>query len=343
MVKVSVIVPVYNAEKYIDACIASIIASTLENIEIILVDDGSTDNSYERCKSYAANDKRIKIVRQKNQGAGVARNKGLEIATGQYIGFVDSDDYIEPDMYERMYNAVINTNADIALCGVYIHNKDNDISKSYLPFKSGEVLDKKVLEDTIIPLMIAPEKEQDTKKIITRAMWCRIFKKDLIEKYSIRFTNHKNGQDTLFTLNATCKAESLIIVTDNLYHYRNNIGITLSKGYTDDVYDRLLAVRNEVVKIVDEANLLTKVQERIKQMERHDVFWVARIIVLNCNQEFFQKIKKLNNLLKRSETKKTFKNIDISTLPFQQRVLYLLLRNQLAIILYLAIRWKYRK
>lgn len=115
---VSVIVPVYNVEKYIDKCIESIQKQTLDNIEIILVDDGSTDLSGKKCDAYLT-DNRIKVIHKKNGGISEARNFGIRAATAPYVGFVDSDDYIAVDMYEVLYKRITEENADIAFCGMY--------------------------------------------------------------------------------------------------------------------------------------------------------------------------------------------------------------------------------
>lgn len=118
MTLISVIVPVYKAEKYIERCICSILRQTFQNIEVILVDDGSPDKSGEICDMWALKDKRIKVIHQKNAGAGAARNAGLRVAKGEYIGFVDSDDWIEPQMYEVMYNAIEKYSADVGMCNI---------------------------------------------------------------------------------------------------------------------------------------------------------------------------------------------------------------------------------
>ena len=115
--KLSIIVPVYNAAPYLPACIESILNQTLTDIEILLIDDGSTDSSGAICDVYAAKDKRINVVHKKNGGVSSARNAGLALATGEYVGWVDADDYIEPDMFEYLYKLAINYKADIAECG----------------------------------------------------------------------------------------------------------------------------------------------------------------------------------------------------------------------------------
>ena len=114
---ITIIVPVYNVEKYLRRCLDSIIGQTYQNLEILCIDDGSTDSSGEICKQYAAQDERIKVLRQENHGVSAARNKGLDAATGEYIAFVDSDDYIEADMIGRLYQALASAGAECAICG----------------------------------------------------------------------------------------------------------------------------------------------------------------------------------------------------------------------------------
>ena len=115
---ISVIIPIYNVEAYLDECIASVIAQTYSNLEIILVDDGSPDNCPQMCDEWAAKDSRIRVIHKENGGLSDARNAGIDIATGEYIAFVDSDDWIEPEMYEIMLAALKNENADICACNI---------------------------------------------------------------------------------------------------------------------------------------------------------------------------------------------------------------------------------
>ena len=118
MVKISIIVPVYNTAKYLDKCIQTLIKQTLEDIEIIFIDDGSEDGSAEILKNYAKNDKRISILNQNHKRQGAARNYGLSIAQGEYIGFVDADDWVELDMFEKLYYPAKETDSDIVMCSM---------------------------------------------------------------------------------------------------------------------------------------------------------------------------------------------------------------------------------
>ena len=124
MAKVSIIVPVYNVEQYLHRGIESLLNQTLKDIEIILIDDGSKDNSGRICEEYSKTDKRIKFVSKINGGVSSARNEGIRISTGEYVAFMDPDDWVEPDMYENMYNQAKSTNSDSAICNYYVDNKD---------------------------------------------------------------------------------------------------------------------------------------------------------------------------------------------------------------------------
>ena len=118
MPEISVIVPVYNCEKYIGKCIESILNQTFKDLELILIDDGSADESGKICDEYKIQDKRVKVIHEKNSGVSIARNVGINVAKGKYIGFVDSDDYLAPDMYESLYENLMKSHADVAICGI---------------------------------------------------------------------------------------------------------------------------------------------------------------------------------------------------------------------------------
>lgn len=344
MITISIIVPIYNCEQYLRLCLDSILRQTLRDFELILVDDGSTDSSYNICEEYLNKDRRIKLLTQENMGAWSARNTGLKIANGNYIGFVDADDYIVETMFEKLYTAITKVNAEIAMCQAISHDNGGRVSYSYNSFDSGELLDKDIIKNEVLPLMIAPEKENEIGKKLLLPMWCRIFKKELLINNQIKFRNHKNGQDALFSIEATCKANSMVIIDEFLYHYRNDIGITLSKGYTEDRYDRLIALKNDIIKVIKENGIYSNsIEKRINQSKRHNVFWVARVIVSKGNnQSFFEKMKSLNNLLKRNEAKQAFSDVNLSMLPIQHKALYIMMKYRCSLFLQIAIKWKFK-
>lgn len=135
--QISLIIPVYNVENYIIRCLESTIHQTYINLEIILVDDGSTDNSGKICDEYALSDKRITVIHQTNQGLSMARNNGIDVATGDYISFIDSDDWIEHDMYEFLYHNLIQYKADISMCKF---KAINELGEEFIMFQKQDSL-----------------------------------------------------------------------------------------------------------------------------------------------------------------------------------------------------------
>lgn len=219
--KVSVIVPVYNVEKYLKECLDSLVNQTLKNIEIILVDDGSTDSSAEICEEYAKNDSRIKIIKQQNQKQGAARNRGLNEAKGEYVGFVDSDDWIDLDFYEKLYNSAVENNADIACANIYRVRKH---------IKKYRIHYKKVLTATNIQDKIKICADQ--KKFFF-SIFNRIYKNEKIQEKNIRFVENKAFEDVEFSARALFYLDKLVTVPDTRYYYRLTPGSTINSEISE--------------------------------------------------------------------------------------------------------------
>ncbi len=201
---ISVIIPVYNMQQYLKQCIDSVINQTYKNLEIILVDDGSTDDSPNICDEYALKDNRIKVIHKQNSGVSSARNAGLDIAKGDYIGFVDSDDFISSDMYETLYNAIIKTDAQFVLCNWFKGNDDNWVE--YKNFPKTENITRNDALEIFIGYMFVVNK---------------LFKKSFITDF--RFSEvQEYGEDLLFCFNAFLKVESVVCVNKPQYYYRLN-------------------------------------------------------------------------------------------------------------------------
>ena len=194
---VSVIVPIYNTEKYLDRCIKSIVNQTYKNLEIILVDDGSTDNCPSICDNWAKIDSRINVIHQKNSGVSAARNAALDLASGEYIGFVDSDDFIEPDMYSLLVQKSVDTDAGCASCGFvfdYIDGRDSVLIKSEDFVLNGE----DILKNYIADKLIRPE---TANKIYKKSLFDNVrfnpdihYAEDLLINYEL-LKNAKTARD----------------------------------------------------------------------------------------------------------------------------------------------------
>lgn len=213
MPQISVIIPVYKVEQYIKKCLDSVLNQTLLDTEIIIVDDGSPDNCYEIIKEYSEIDCRVKIVRKDNGGLSSARNAGLDIATGEYIAFVDSDDWIEPDMLECMYEAASNCGADVVICNYRMIYDDKVKDRAF-----------KLANETInIEKIGLPEYfyKYFFPSIHGHAVWNKIYKRDIIEKNSLRFENNREifSEDLLFNLYIFCHIKKICSVDGIFYNY----------------------------------------------------------------------------------------------------------------------------
>ncbi len=203
---ISIIVPVYNVEAYLKRCIESILNQTYKDIEIILVDDGSTDNSSKICDEYKNKDKRIKVIHKVNGGLSSARNRGLDIAKGKYIGFVDSDDYISPKMYEILYKELINNNADISACDDVVFQKKEAVFNIVDDYKI-EIYNKYDAMKELISL---------TNHVDSTA-WNKLYKKSLFNK--VRYPNGFIYEDIGTTFKLINKIKKIVYVDLKLYAY----------------------------------------------------------------------------------------------------------------------------
>ena len=217
---VSVVVPVYKVEKYLDRAVTSLLGQTYRNLEIILVDDGSPDRCPEMCDDFARLDSRVKVLHQNNRGVSAARNSGLDIVTGQYLTFLDSDDYLDAGAIETMVSKLESTNADVVCCGSVIvdecenvcgYNKcDNEIEAT------GPDVAKMMLSD-VFPYNFS---------------WGKLFKKSLFD--GIRYPKGRIYEDNATTYRAVAKAERVVCIPDCLYRYfRSREGNTTSELSSD--------------------------------------------------------------------------------------------------------------
>lgn len=212
--KVSVVVPIYNVSAYLKECLDSLLSQTLNCLEIILIDDGSTDGSGDIVDKYASLDKRIVAIHQNNSGYSSAVNKGIELATGEYIGIIESDDFVEPDMFEKLFLAASSNNADIAKGMFYVYNSTKNPKNRVFKNPCG------------VDLFLAPDSifsPKDWPQIIAfhSSIWSSIYKKELIKKTRIPSSTGASYQDLPFMMSIMTKAKKIIVVKKPFVHWRN--------------------------------------------------------------------------------------------------------------------------
>lgn len=226
MPELSIIVPVHNCEKYIEKCINSILNQTFKDFELILVDDGSSDNSGKVCDYFNETDSRIKVIHQKNMGVSVARNVGLDISNGKYIGFIDGDDYIEKDMYEFLYSNIKKYEAEVAICGIENIFIKNDGSEKLI-HQTSDFSGVKILNGE------EAFSESLKSKIFSVNPVNKLFDKKLFE--GERFPEGKISEDAFIIPSILLKAKKVVCKADIKYYYvRHENSITTSSFFEKD-------------------------------------------------------------------------------------------------------------
>lgn len=241
MAKVSVIVPVYNVEKYLKRCLDSLINQTLSDIDIICINDGSKDSSLQILEQYAQKDSRIVIYNQENSGLSVARNTGLEHASGEYIGFVDSDDWVDLDFYEKLYNSAKNNNADIAVAD-FIREHPNKKPKRL-----------KLKEEKIYT---TPEDKFMICKVHREGcVWNKIYRTEFIHFINLKFVPKMYYEDRDFTIRSLYFSKKLVTTPNTYYRYFVNPKSIVNKrrNYIQD--EHYILVRQQVLQFIKEHNI----------------------------------------------------------------------------------------
>lgn len=218
---VSVIIPVYNQEKYLEECLKSVCQQTLQNLEIICIDDGSTDSSLSILKRYQSKDSRITVLSQKNGGAGTARNLGMKLATGTYLSFLDSDDRFEPTMLEKMVKSIEQDHSDVVVCRCNCFDAVAGTIKP-MPWSIREDLlpDRRPFS--------SKEVKRDFFELFVWWPWDKLFRKSFIDSLKIRYQQLRTTNDLFFVCASVLMAERISCITDILVHQRINLNTSLS-------------------------------------------------------------------------------------------------------------------
>ena len=253
--KVSVIIPVYNCEAFLPECIDSLRGQTMQEIEMIFVCDASPDDSLSILRRYEAQDSRIRVIAfEENRGVSAARNAGIEVASGEYVIFCDSDDWIEPDMYARLYAMAQESDSDIAFCRVfkdYAHKQEN----VPLGFATGTRFDEQAIRETLIPAMLSKETDSDDLPLSGYTPR-NLFRREVLEKHRFR-EEIRYAEDLLFIIECMLDSRAAVAVDEAYYHYRFH-GASVTKRYSahvpkshdlsNDAIEALLADHPECVR-----------------------------------------------------------------------------------------------
>lgn len=274
--KVSVIVPIYNAEKYIHQCVDSILAQTLKDIEIILINDGSKDRSGKIIEEYAKNDSRIVSIHHPNRGYGFAVNYGIEVAKGDYIAIVESDDWIDPNMYEVLYKKAVETNVDIVKSNFFKYFSKKNLNKIY-----------NIVPEDYANMVFCPI---DRQKIFLSqsSIWSGIYRRDFLKQNDIKFLESPGAsyQDTGFNCKALSRAKNIYLLEEAFLHYRQDNENSSVKS-TGKIYC-ICEEWKEVERYLKENKIYEKLKYLLPQLKYKGYLWNFNRLNYPSDWQFLQ-------------------------------------------------------
>lgn len=312
--KISIIIPVYNTEKYLKRTIESVLNQTIKDIEIILVDDKTPDNAGRICDEYAKANKNIRVIhKEKNEGLGMARNTGMNIANGEYIAFLDSDDTVDSKFYEKLYNSAQKYNSDIAMGQIKFLVGEKEVEKNNL--------DKEKYEGNEIINIILRRYFGNSKENITPSATRAIYKRMLLEKYKIKFCSEREfrSEDLIFQIDIIPKCKIISYDKSAIYFYNNENMSSLTRKYDETRFKRDKILAEEVDRKLKEINLYEKMKDGttwifignvrvcIKQEKNNNKETAIENIKNICNDKQVEKALKVN--IERTVKQKIFDNL----------------------------------
>ena len=321
---VSIIVPVYNVEDYLEKCLDNLICQTYENIEIILIDDGSTDKSSQICDEYAAKDS-IAVIHKTNEGVSAARNDGLKAANGQLIMFVDSDDWIETDTCEIAVSAMEESGADVVMWSYISENNGNQSPKTIFGsdtvFEGTDVTEK--LHRRLFGLMgeeLAHPEYADS----LCPVWGKLYKKELILNNNISFVGLSeigSYEDGLFNIEVFLQVKKAVYFNKCLYHYRKENTSSVTSGYRKDLFEKWQNLFDLMQKYIDKNNLSSDYQSALNNRIALSILGLG-LNIMSCNCSAVKKIKMIKEIIKSERYKKAYKDLCFNYFPVHWKLFY---------------------
>lgn len=322
---ISIIIPVYNVEKYLSKCLDSVINQTYKNLEIICINDSSQDDSLKILERYAEIDSRIKVIVKENEGVSEARNRGLDVSNGEYIMFVDADDWIYLNMCELMYSEMQKNKADVVMCDYMKEfsdkTKQNHTYDSDLYFSKDEVYHK--LYRRMIGLY-EDELSQPEKADNLCTIWAKLYKRNIIEENNIRFYDiRKIGtyEDGLFNLDVFKCSSSAFYVAKGLYHYRKDNGNSITTIQNKNIQAQHEKIHDYMLDYIDKYQLSDEFSAALKNRIALELLGYGLNIIGN-DENSIKKIKEIKKIISNDRYKQAYKQLKIEYMPIHWKVFY---------------------
>lgn len=335
---ISIIVPVYNAERYLAKCISSLLNQTLQNIEIICVNDGSTDNSLSILKGYDNN--KIVIVDKNNCGVSDARNSGLNVARGNYIMFVDSDDWIEAETCEMAYDSIVREQADIVMWSYITETFERSTPKTIFPQNS--IFFKQQVDEKLHRRFIGVVKEELAHPELADALcpvWGKLYKREVIDKANVRFVDLKEigtYEDGLFNLEVFRYANKVVYLRDCFYHYMRASSGSVTSGYRKELFFQWKNLFNRLQMYINTNNLPEIYNEALSNRIALSILGLG-LNVLQSDKNIFNKRREVKDILVDRQYRTACKKLQFEYFPIHWRIFYRAAKYGSSEIIYLLL------
>lgn len=338
MPKVSIVIPVYNMEKYLPRCMDSIFAQTLMDWEVLLVDDGGSDASVSMCDAYAKKDDRVKVLHKENGGLTSAWKAGSRLAQGDYIGYVDSDDYIEPKMYERLYEEAVKENADIACCGLKHVYEDGEHEEwnEQMEFERTVFTPGELVEE-LFPVLINDGRFFGRHLQPNRVT--KLVKRELVQK-NLSLCNDKVsiGEDYQFSLCMFLDAKKVVVVKDFFpyIYYMNHSSMTMK--YDEDYMDKIQIMSENLARISEEKGIYDLKPQIQNDFLCLTVLHIKGGIYKKRNAPYKEHRKDMERVRNREDVKRALYGHTMDKLTLAEKLFLFFLRHRMYFCIYVAVK-----
>lgn len=340
---VTVVIPIYNTQQYLNRCIESVINQTYKSLEIILVDDGSPDDCPKICDEWAKRDGRIKVIHKQNQGLGMARNTGIDNATGDYICFFDSDDYIEPDTIEKCVEAASDHNADVVAFGHDDVLPDSTVLATHIPCDESRLVCGKEIVEFLLPMCLSSNVRNYEKWDLSFSAWNKLFSLSVIRNANWRFVSEREiiSEDFYSLTELYCQINRVYLLNDVLYHYTVNMA-SLSRSYRPDRFEKIKGFNAAMISLCEKMGIIELLKQPIADVSFGFSIGAMKQIVA-ADFSLKHRYSELKRVVRDDTLQQILKTISYKEVNIKKRMLYSAIKHKTVWLCFLLVHLKNKR
>lgn len=340
---VSIVIPIYNTQQYLDRCIKSVINQTYKSLEIILVDDGSPDDCHKICDEWAKKDGRIKVIHKQNQGLGMARNTGIDNATGDYICFFDSDDYVAPDTIEKCVAAAFAHNADVVAFGHDDVLPDGRVIATHIPCSDSRLFCGKEIVEFLLPMCLSSNVRSYENWDLTFSAWNKLFSLSVIQNAGWRFVSEREiiSEDFYSLTELYGQINRVYLLNDVLYHYMVNQA-SLSRSYRSDRFEKIKGFNAAMISLCEEMGIIELLKQPIAEVTfGFSIGAIKQIVAADFSLK--RRYGELKRVVRDDTLQQVLKTISYKEFNIKKRMLHSAIKHKTVWLCFLLVHLKNKR